>query len=129
MTFRKSLEAVTLVAVVMIVVPLFCGYFATSRRDYTRLECALNLKQIGLAIHRYADIHGRIPRSTASGIREHKDGSWLYEMTHYLGDAEWDNKFVLDPTKPLDAADNRRVSDQTVQIFLCPRIVDPALTK
>jgi hypothetical protein len=128
MTFRKSLEAVTIIAVVMVAVPLFCGFIVSSRRDYSRFTCSNNLKQIALGIHNYAGVHGRLPRTTASGIREHKEGSWLYELIPHM-DAEWGKKFVLDPAKPLDAEDNRRVIDQAVVIFTCPRIEDPALTK
>jgi hypothetical protein len=128
MTFRKQLEAAVVAAMLLIGISFFFSFIAGSRRDYSRITCLNNLKQIVLPLHIYADIHRRLPRTTASGIREHKEGSWLYELIPHM-EPQWANEFVLNPAKPLDAMENRRTVDKTVAVFLCPRIEDPALTK
>src|SRR5260370_35040250 len=93
-----------------------------------RTTCTNNPKQIGLGFHNYAGTyHGRLPGIHARVVRPEKPSdqqfdnqvSWLYEIYPWL-EARMDNRFFLDPTKPLDSEENRYVVSAPIPVYVCP---------
>src|SRR5882724_838325 len=128
MRLRRVLDAAVVVAVILITVPLCCGFVISIRADAERLTCQNNLKQICLSTIGCADTnHGRLPGvysrfiwpGKPSDETFNKQVSWLYEIYPYF-EARMDHKFFLDPTKPLDSEENRYIVDTSVQGYLCP---------
>jgi prepilin-type processing-associated H-X9-DG protein len=92
-----------------------------------RLECANNLRRIGLAANKYADAHQEaLPRGTLPGPQPpEKCLSWLAALLPYLGEQPTAHQRYLglsaklDPKQPWDAPANAEALDTPLSVFLC----------
>jgi type II secretory pathway pseudopilin PulG len=55
-------ECLTAIGVVGLLLALLLPAVVQSREASRRLECATNLKQLGIALHNYLDVYGRFPQ-------------------------------------------------------------------
>jgi hypothetical protein len=85
----------------------------------SNLKSQNNLKQIGLAIHSYHDVHGKFPADITD-----KDGkpllSWRVAILPYLEQDNLYKQFKLD--EPWDSEHNRKLSQQVVKVFESPNV-------
>jgi RNA polymerase sigma factor (sigma-70 family) len=76
-----------------------------------------NLKQIGLAMHNYHDVHGHFPASAS-----YKDGkrllSWRVALLPYLDQEALHQQFKLD--EPWDSEHNKKLLAKMPQLFAPP---------
>jgi hypothetical protein len=98
------------------------------RQNSNRVECINNLRQIGLALNKYADVHKRFPAATSDPRRltpVHRL-SWLADVVPLLAEGtpraaryqELAKK--IDRTKAWDDPANATAVATPVRIFLCP---------
>jgi prepilin-type processing-associated H-X9-DG protein len=85
-----------------------------------RLQCANNLKQIGIALHNYVDAHGRFPAGTVPNPRLNPDQrlSWLVELLPYLEEEGLYRQF--DRGAGWEAPANLSLSQTPLQVLECP---------
>ena len=75
------IELLVVIAIIGILLGLLLPAVMASRQAADATRCSNNLKQIGLAIHMYADITGgRFPATAHAG----KDQSWIYTLAPHL---------------------------------------------
>jgi hypothetical protein len=78
-----------------------------------------NLKQIGLAFHNYADVHGHFPTPVLYGGKTGKvPYSWRVAILPFLEQSELYNSYNFD--EPWDGPNNRKLLDRMPSIYGYP---------
>ena len=89
-----------------------------SREPPRRAQCVNNLKQIGLAIHHYHQVHGCFPPAAIADRDNWPLLSWRVAILPFLEAGDLYAKFHLD--EPWDSPNNRALVAAMPSIYACP---------
>lgn len=123
-SMRKSTKIFLGLAIALFAMMLFwphieweLGLGPSPRAPARRAWCRNNLKQIGLALHNYNDMHGHFPGDIVD-----KDDkpllSWRVAILPYLDKEELYQQFKLN--EPWDGPHNKSLLDEIPEVYRCP---------
>jgi prepilin-type processing-associated H-X9-DG protein/prepilin-type N-terminal cleavage/methylation domain-containing protein len=116
------IELLTVVAILGILAGLLLPAVQAARESSRRAQCANNLKQLGLTLVNYHDVHGRLPSGyvssvSSSGADIGPGWGWAALSLPYTEEASlW---ATLDFRQPIESPDNA-ARKQLLATMLCP---------
>lgn len=111
------IELLVVIAIIAVLIGLLLPAVQKVREASSRLQCANNLKQIGLAIVNYESTHKRFPPSKLA-VANNINHSWLTLMLPYIEQDNLYAKYKRDLN--WDHAQNREAIRTTVKTYTCP---------
>lgn len=121
-------ELLVVIAIIGVLVGLLLPAVQAAREAARRMQCMNNLKQIGLAVHNYSDIHNRFPPGgPGTGIHPNSDGyrvsAWVRILPFLEQQPLYDQLNLTGPARIVPDAllpDGERVRHKQIAAMLCP---------
>jgi prepilin-type N-terminal cleavage/methylation domain-containing protein/prepilin-type processing-associated H-X9-DG protein len=117
------IELLVVIAIIAILIALLLPAVQQAREAARRTQCKNNIKQIGLAIHNYADAFRRFPTSgegqdSLAGTRKFANISFF---TNILPQIEQNNVYAqFNFSQPYTVGGNAAAAATVIPAFLCP---------
>ena len=115
------IELLVVIAIIAILMGLLLPAVQKVREAAARTQCANNLKQIGLAMHLYHDVHDRLPptRVSLTGIEKTETwgATWAVLILPYLEQTNLYNQWNLGTWYYLQ---NKVARETPVKVYFCP---------
>jgi prepilin-type N-terminal cleavage/methylation domain-containing protein len=118
-------ELLVVIAIIGVLVALLLPAVQSAREAARRMKCQNHLKQIGLGLHNYHDVHGGLPpggMATASTAAANDGMGFHVFLLPYV---EQDALFrQFNTSNPYNAAPNRALGATKVGFYLCPSAIN-----
>jgi prepilin-type N-terminal cleavage/methylation domain-containing protein len=116
-------ELLVVIAIIGILVSLLLPAVQMVREAARKTSCKNNLRQIGIALHNYHDVHQTLPPGCLewrgwNAPRTHRQMAWsgmilpFLEQTNLHASIDWG--------KPFDAIENAFAANSDVPVYACP---------
>jgi len=113
-----AIVIVGFIAVGGVLAALLLPAVQAARESARRMECANNLKHIGVAMHNYHDAYKTLPPAYTVDEEGNRLHSWRTLILPFMDQAPLYNQ--IDLSKPWDAPENRHLADVRIPAYACP---------
>ena len=125
------IELLVVIAIIAVLIALLLPAVQSAREAARRAQCINNLKQIGLACHNYADIHGIFP-SQVGGVptwflQSDYRTSWLVQILPMMEQGNLFNAYNFVADRAAYSYTNTTVMATPISGFNCPSYAGPIL--
>jgi prepilin-type N-terminal cleavage/methylation domain-containing protein/prepilin-type processing-associated H-X9-DG protein len=129
------IELLVVIAIIGVLIALLLPAVQSAREAARRMQCTNNLKQLGLAVHQYHDIHGVIPPCSQGPVYQFSVLARIFpylEQNALFQSLNFDLGLRANGNAPI-RPENTTATQAVVAVFLCPsdgsnqRVIDPAL--
>jgi prepilin-type N-terminal cleavage/methylation domain-containing protein/prepilin-type processing-associated H-X9-DG protein len=122
------IELLVVIAIIAVLIALLLPAVQQAREAARRSQCKNNLKQLGLALHNYHDVHGLFPPGKCPSVLDSCTGTCAWRgfsvqtmLLPYVDQGAVYNqinfKLMYDDTA---SSNNNNLSNVKIQSFLCP---------
>lgn len=119
-TFRHGaftlVELLVTIAIIGVLIALLLPAVQAAREAASRCQCKNNLKQIGLAMHQFNDVYGRLPHAKPPE-QSYTTSAFVYVLP-YLEESQIFGAYDFS-IKPTEGT-NAELTKQLLPVFLCP---------
>lgn len=118
------IELLVVISIIAILIGLLLPAVQKVREASNRMQCANNLKQIGIALHNYHGDYNRFPSSArAAGLTTSPRHSWMTYLLPYVEQQNLEKQYDYnyswgDPV-------NLPVTSRRINLYQCPSADDP----
>jgi prepilin-type N-terminal cleavage/methylation domain-containing protein/prepilin-type processing-associated H-X9-DG protein len=123
------IELLVVIAIIAVLIALLLPAVQQAREAARRTQCKNNLKQLGLALHNYADTFGRFPAthfnnsSPGPGWADQEKGTYFCRLLPFIEQAPLFQqidfrKLQVDPQK--DSSGTKFIRTYVIPVFICP---------
>ena len=112
------IELLVVIAIIAVLIALLLPAVQQAREAARRSQCKNNLKQVGLALHNYADAFKTFPLGQQGSIQK---GGWRVALFPYLDQAPLYNNI-----NPQDVYDSVPLQGLILPVWMCPSSSLPA---
>lgn len=122
------IELLVVIAIIAILIALLLPAVQQAREAARRSTCKNNLKQLGLALHNYHDVHSVFPPGEVHGLTggilhglgwDKQIGNWACLIFPYIDQAPAYEKLDFE-VNPQYGGGNQTILRQRFSVFLCP---------
>ncbi|NQV27643.1 MAG: DUF1559 domain-containing protein [Rhodopirellula sp.] len=119
------IELLVVIAIIAILVALLLPAVQQAREAARRSQCKSNLKQLGIAMHNYHDVHSVLPLGNFGSVNDSSAGAnaWRGFSTHTMLLPYMDQTPLyeaIDLNLMYDQGPNPALSNTKIAAFLCP---------
>jgi len=120
-------ELLVVIAIIGILVALLLPAIQHAREAARRTQCSNHLRNVGVALHNFHDVHQHLPAGWLADVPDGEPGwGWGAHLLHFLEqNALLDNQIHLDDH--IDEDENAEARQATIPIYTCPS--DPKADK
>jgi prepilin-type N-terminal cleavage/methylation domain-containing protein/prepilin-type processing-associated H-X9-DG protein len=112
------IELLVVIAIIAVLIGLLLPAVQAAREAARRAQCVNNLKQIGLAMHNYQDIHGVFPPANANGLTNRI--SWRGLVLPFIEATNSYNAINFSRNMRADPAHGYTAYISVGSVWLCP---------
>lgn len=122
------IELLVVIAIIAILIALLLPAVQSAREAARRSQCKNNLKQIGLALHNYHDVHAVLPPGAVgltNSLSNNNGYGWNWHILPFMDQAPLFEKYNANVSVGDVASGNAALSGTVLRSVRCPSDVGP----
>jgi len=113
------IELLVVIAIIAVLVSLLLPAVQQARESARRTQCRNNLKQIGLSLHNYHDMHGVLPYGLRNGAT-HGGDTWFHRILPFIDQANMYAEYEANQTTEFYSRSGPAFTQRVVPGMNCP---------